>query len=158
MTNPIFTSGMAAARRAMRRHQGAPPRSSLPMWKLLLGELVYLLRQLAKPRRLIPALVAATLIAVGLSPWTPGPVAEPALRVLLASVAAALGVWAGPRFVSQPETGHDRGAGGTRDPEREGRAVDVWSGGFSILGSIVLVVAIAAALGWLLALIMAAIY
>lgn len=157
--NPFFISGMAGARRAMRRHQDVPPRSALPLWKLLLGELVYLLREVGKPRRLVPALLAGTLIGVGLSPWTPGPVAAPALRVLLAVVAAGLGMWAGTRLpVSSGRPGYGGDSFGVSDAGRRQPPVGGWRGAVSGIGAVVFFGFVAVAAGWLLAVLIAAIY
>lgn len=43
---PIFGTAMRRAARAMRRHQGVPPRARLPMWRLLIGEIRYAWRSL----------------------------------------------------------------------------------------------------------------
>lgn len=112
--NPLFLSSMAAARRAMRDHQGVPPsRPALPLWRLLLGELVYGFHLLRRPRRLLPALALAAAVGVGLSPATPGPVAEPVLRGFVAFVAGGLGAWAGSVVsVAGGRGGTDRGRGG----------------------------------------------
>lgn len=50
MASPIFATAMRRAVRAMRQHQSVPPSSGLPMWRLLLGEVRYLLGTLGRRR------------------------------------------------------------------------------------------------------------
>lgn len=157
MVSPIFTSGMAGARQAMRRHQRVPPRPPIPLWKLVLGEIAYLLRQLRQPRRTIPAVVAATAIVIGLSPWTPGPVAAPALLILLAGVAAALGVWGGPRLVAH--RGVRNGETVWRaGPARPGTNAGGWRRAISGVATVLVAALTVVAAGWLLAILIAAVY
>lgn len=92
--------GMSAARRAMRRHQGleVPPRHRLPLWRLLLGELLWALRQLWEEPRVLAVLAlggVATFAVLG-DP-APGPVLPLPGRLLASLVgglALARGVWA----------------------------------------------------------------
>lgn len=92
--------GMTAARRAMRRHQGLapPPTHHLPLWRLLLGEFLWALRQLWEESRVLAALVVGGVgtFAV-LGDPAPGPVLPVPGRLLVALVGGlvlARGVWA----------------------------------------------------------------
>lgn len=145
MANPILST-LAAARRSMRRHQGVPSETRMPMWRLLAGEARHGLRLLGAPERLLPAVFAALLIGVGLSPATPGPVAAPALRLFLAVLAALGGAWVGSRLLLPPTT--------TQQRRRPGG----WAGAASGVGSVLLAVATLALAGWLLAMLIAALY
>lgn len=92
--------GIAAARRLMRQHQGEPtgrgPR--LPLWRLLLGEVLWALRQLRREPRVLGALVVgvgATLAVFGAA--APGPVLPWPGRVLVSlavGLVLARGAWA----------------------------------------------------------------
>ncbi|MBW3662641.1 MAG: hypothetical protein KY469_06030 [Actinobacteria bacterium] len=99
---------MATARRAMRRHQGLPPDRKRPLWRLVLGEFAYMLGQLVRPRLLVPALVAAGVVTLGLSPATPGPVLDPLPLAALAAATGAAAVYISLRMASRGRT-PDRG-------------------------------------------------
>ncbi len=101
MASPIFTTAMARARRRMGRHQRVPSSARLPMWRLLAGEVVYLARVAGGRAEIAAAVAVAVLVTAGLSPATPGPVAGPALRILIGAAAAAA-VWAAVWVASRP--------------------------------------------------------
>lgn len=83
----------------MRRHQHIPSSfPHLPLWKLLLGEVLVAVRRLLEPRRGIPALIAAALVVVGLAASTPGPVLDLPARIAAALAAALAAAWSGPRL------------------------------------------------------------
>src|SRR6056297_2906310 len=91
--------GMASARRRMRQHQDIPPRRPhLPLWRLLLGEAAWALRQVVREPRILAALLvgaAATLAVLGAA--APGPVLPWTGRIvvaLLVGLALARGTWA----------------------------------------------------------------
>lgn len=92
--------GMSAARRAMRRHQGLepPPRHHLPLWRLLLGELLWALRQLwEEPRVLAALLVGGVGTFAVLGDPAPGPVLPVPGRLVISLVGGlvlARGIWA----------------------------------------------------------------
>lgn len=92
--------GMTAARRAMRRHQGLepPPRHHLPLWRLLLGELLWALRQLWEEPRVLAALVVGGVGSFAvLGDPAPGPVLPLPGRFVVSLVGGlvlARGVWA----------------------------------------------------------------
>lgn len=95
----MIVIGMAAARRSMRRHQGIPPRRPRqPLWRLLLGEAGWALRQLIGEPLVLGGLVvggAVTLVVLGAA--APGPSVPLAARVvvaLLVGLAIAHGTWA----------------------------------------------------------------
>jgi hypothetical protein len=138
MVNPVFSSAVATARRAMRRHQGLPPDRKRPMWRLLLGEFAYLLGQLVRPRVLVPALVAAGVVTLGLSPATPGPVLDPLPLAALAATVGAAAMWASLRLAS-------RG----RSPERADTGVLYQA--VSGIGMVTLMVGVFALAAWVLA-------
>lgn len=140
MVNPILGSTLAAARRAMRRHQRVPPRESVPMPRLLAGEAVYVVRMLGRPERGLPALAAASLVVLALSSATPGPVAPLPLLVPLGVVAAALGALLGARIFPV-----------RRPPSRD--AESWWRGAISGVGMVVVMALVVLAVGWLLALV-----
>ena len=109
----LFTF-VPALRRAMRRHQGLPARSSgLPMWRLLGGELLWAIRQvIAAPWVLAGLVVGSVGTLLVLDSGAPGPVAELPMRVLLAVVVGWL-LAAGGRAISDRDassraTGDDR--------------------------------------------------
>lgn len=111
--------GMGAVRRAMRRHQGLepPPRHHLPLWRLLLGELLWALRQLWEELRVLAVLViggVGTFAVLG-DP-APGPVLPLPGRLLVAlagGLVLARGVWA---WIQRGRAGPVRTATGTRKP------------------------------------------
>ena len=138
MVNPVFSSAVATARRAMRRHQGLPPDRKRPMWRLLLGEFAYVLGQFVRPRVLVPALVAAGVVTLGLSPATPGPVLDPLPLAALAATAGAAAMWASVRMAS-------RG----RSPERAN--IGVLYQAASGIGMVALMVGVFALAAWVLA-------
>lgn len=79
----------------MARHQDRPPRDArrLPLWRLLIDEVVYLFKQAVRP----PAVWAWTLAAmvalvvmVGLAEATPGPVVSIGWRAVAAVALAAM--------------------------------------------------------------------
>ncbi len=92
--------GMTAARRVMRRHQGLelPPRHRLPLWRLLLGELSWALRQLWEEPRVLIALAAGAVATFAvLGEPAPGPVLPLPGRLLVSLIgglALARGMWA----------------------------------------------------------------
>lgn len=137
MASPIFTSAMASARRAMRRHQHVPSSARLPMWRLLGGEVVYLSRAAAGRRDIVVAVAVALLVTFALSPVTPGPVAAPSLRTVIGGGAAA-GAWTVVWLLSRP------GPAGTN----EGR---MWRQAASGIGMVLLAAVGLAVVAWLLA-------
>ncbi|MDP8930056.1 MAG: hypothetical protein M3O70_16180 [Actinomycetota bacterium] len=147
MANRLLTNALAAGRRAMRGHQSLPPDRQPTLWRLIVGGIGYLLGQLRNPRRLVPALVAAGLITLGLSPATPGPVAQPVLLAPLAIFAAAVAAWAGPRIGA----GHHDGPGGGGVPAVLWQAIPG-------IGTVVLAAAGVALSGWLLAVLISALF
>lgn len=78
--------GMAAARRRMREHQGiAPRRASLPLWRLVLGEAAWALRELAREPVVVVALLAGAVTGLAvLGAAAPGPVVPWPGRVVVA--------------------------------------------------------------------------
>lgn len=92
--------GMTAARRVMRRHQGLepPPKHRLPLWRLLLGELLWALRQLwEEPRVLAVLTLGAVATFAVLGAPAPGPVLPLPGRILVALIGGlvlARGTWA----------------------------------------------------------------
>lgn len=109
--------GMAAARRAMRRHQDVPPprATRLPLWRLVLGEAAWAVRQLVGEPRVLAALllgVAATLAVLDAA--APGPVLPwpgRTLLALLAGLVVARGASARVHRRSTPASPGDDGAG-----------------------------------------------
>jgi hypothetical protein len=147
--NPIWSSAWAAARRALRHgDHRSPPANREPMWKLLLGEAVFLGRLLLEPRRLIPAVAAVVLVYVSLSPMTPGPVADAGWRVVLAIPAAGFAAWAFPRHAASPERAQ---LGAHREVERTSLA----KGAVNVVTVVALLAAVAAAAAYLLAVLVA---
>lgn len=106
--------GMTAARRAMRRHQGleVPPRHRLPLWRLLLGELLWALRQLWEEPRVLAVLALGGLVTFAvLGDPAPGPVLPLPGRLLASLVgglALARGAWA---WIQRGQTRPGRSAG-----------------------------------------------
>lgn len=136
MGSPIFTSALASARKAMRRHQHLPSSARLPMWRLLAGEVAYVVRLAGSKRDIVVAVVVAVLVTVGLSPATPGPVATPSLRMVIAAAAAAA-AWAIAWVLSQP------GPAGTNDGP-------MWRQATSGIGMVLLATVGLAVVAWLL--------
>lgn len=95
--------GMTAARRVMRRHQGldAPVRHRLPLWRLLLGELLWALRQLWEEPRVLAALLAGGIGTFAVfGELAPGPFLPLPGRLLVALVGGhvlARAAWAWTR-------------------------------------------------------------
>ncbi len=92
--NPFLTGLAASVSRKLARHQGRPPRDArrLPLWRLLVDEVVYLAEQAVRPPwRWVWASAAVAIVAVmvGLAESTPGPVVSPGWRVAVAAVAAS---------------------------------------------------------------------
>lgn len=90
--------GMASARRRMRQHQDIPPRlPRLPLWRLLLGEAVWALRQLVgEPRVIAALLVGGGLTLAVLDATAPGPALPWPGRIVVAMLvghALARGMW-----------------------------------------------------------------
>lgn len=137
MASPIFLSAMARARRDMCRHQHVPSSARVPMWRLIAGEVVYLARSAGGRVEIAAAVAVAVLVGVGLSPATPGPVAEPALRILIGAAAAAA-TWAAVWVLSRPGL---EGADGA----------PVWRQAASGFAMVLLVVVGLAVIAWLLA-------
>lgn len=97
MALPPLVAGARALRRALARHQGhAPQRAArVPLWRLLAGELLLLLRwpfEHHRARVWLPAAAVAVATVVGLSDATPGPVLALPGRLTLAIVLAAVGI------------------------------------------------------------------
>ena len=98
--------GMAAARRLMRQHQEIPPRRPrLPLWRLLLGEVAWALRELVREPFVLAGLLGGGVLAVVLlDAAAPGPVLPWPGRIvvgLLVGLAIARGVWTWRRRGSQ---------------------------------------------------------
>lgn len=76
----------------MRHHQDLPPRGSrIPLWRLISGELLWALRQLARAPWVLAGLVLGFTATVAvLHSAAPGPVLDPPWRVLVAIAAGML--------------------------------------------------------------------
>ena len=116
--------GMAAARRLMRQHQGIPPRRPrLPLWRLLLGEAGWVLRELVRAPLVVVALLAGGVAAVAvLDAAAPGPVLPWPGRLvvgLLVGLAIARGTWSWVRRRRR------RDARGTRRPAPQVAATEL---------------------------------
>ena len=88
-----------AIRRAMAEDQGRTPRSPIPLWRLLLGEIALLARRVGRWRVWAVALVVAVAVLsveVSLSEATPGPALATPWRWIVAAALSAVAVaaWA----------------------------------------------------------------
>lgn len=105
---------MVGLRRAMRRHQGARPATRLPLWRLLLGELWWAVRQLVgAPWTLGGLLFGAVGSFAVLSSAAPGPVLALGWRILVATAVGYL-VAAAARGMHVARTGPASGPDGER--------------------------------------------
>lgn len=129
----------------MRRHQELPPDPQRPLWRLILSELAYLVRQFLRPRHLVPALLAAGVISLGLSPATPGPVLDPGPLAFLAVAGACTATWLAAKLAV--ENGETRS-------RRSGFVRQATSG----IGMVVLTAGLVALAGWLLAVVVSLLF
>lgn len=90
-----------SVRAAMRRHQEVPPGTQRSTWRLVVGEVAWLLGQLLSPDRFVPALAAAVLVLLVLGPDTPGPVVQVPWRGLLAALLGVVAGAVGPRVLTR---------------------------------------------------------
>lgn len=93
--NPLFASIAATLSRTLARHQGRPPRDArrLPLWRLLLDEVVYLVGRAVRPPWVwvwVSAGTVATVVMVAFADATPGPVIPFGWRAAAAVAAAAI--------------------------------------------------------------------
>lgn len=95
--NPLFVGVASAVKRSLARHQGRPVRKAerLPMWRLLLDEVVHLARTAVRPPWvwvLVCLVLVAGVVMVVLDERTPGPALTVEWRMV---VAIAAGIAAG---------------------------------------------------------------
>ncbi|MDP9021973.1 MAG: hypothetical protein M3N57_04575 [Actinomycetota bacterium] len=93
--NPFWAGVFVGLRRFLARHQGRPPSAarSVPLWRLVLDEVAYLLRMSVRRRWLrvwLPAAVVVATVMVGLAEFTPGPVIAVEWRLVLTAVLVAV--------------------------------------------------------------------
>lgn len=92
--NPLFAGIATALSRTLARHQGRPVRDArrLPLWRLLLDEVVYLAKRSLRPPWLwawTSAAVAVAGVMVALDESTPGPVLSLGWRLVAAAAAGS---------------------------------------------------------------------
>lgn len=94
-----FFAAYRAMRRALAEDQHRPPRSPVPLWRLVLGEIALLAARVGRWRVTAVAMlvgVAVLLVEVALSDATPGPALAAPWRWVLAVAVSSLAVaaWA----------------------------------------------------------------
>lgn len=95
----LLGAAYSAVKRALAADQGRGPRSPLPLWRLVIDEIVLMGKRIGRWKIVtVTGVVFASVLLVEtlLTPVTPGPTAEQPWRVLVAVLVAvvALTVWA----------------------------------------------------------------